>query len=107
MFSWIYTTFLANNANFRLRNENVSTREHDPPLADGTAYFVNGQPYQKWMDQNAMQEEMPTCSGFATVHLANIKNAKGLRVSGVAGVCCARHSCLRPNGLGDLRRGEK
>lgn len=105
--SWIYTAYLANDANFRLRNENVSTEARDPPLGDGFTYFTPRQPYFRWLSKHATQEDAPNCSGFQAYHLANIKNAKGLRVSGVTGVCCARHGCLRPNGLGDLSKGEK
>nr|GAT46441.1 predicted protein [Mycena chlorophos] len=31
----------------------------------------------------------------------------GLRVSGVGGCVCTRHECVRPNGLGDLQKGER
>lgn len=61
----------------------------------------------RWLAKHASQEDAPNCSGFQAYHLANLKNAKGLRVSGVTGVCCARHGCLLPNGLGDLTKGEK
>lgn len=39
--------------------------------------------------------------------LANLKNVKGLRTSGVAGICCARHGLWRKNGMGDLQVGER
>ena len=39
--------------------------------------------------------------------LANLKQAKGLNATGVVGVACSRHEVWRPNGLGDLQRGER
>lgn len=39
--------------------------------------------------------------------LANAKRVKGLRATGVGGVTCARHNMWRPNGFGDLQRGER
>lgn len=50
---------------------------------------------------------MSSCSGFAAMFLANLKNVKGLRTSGVAGICCARHGLWRKNGMGDLQVGER
>jgi hypothetical protein len=41
------------------------------------------------------------------MHLANLKGIKGHRTSGVGGVCCARQEFWRPNGLGDLQKGER
>ena len=39
--------------------------------------------------------------------LANLKQARGLNATGVVGVACSRHEMWRPNGLGDLQRGER
>lgn len=51
--------------------------------------------------------QISTCSGFAAIHLANLKGIRGHRTSGVGGVCCARQDCWRPNGMGDLQKGER
>lgn len=39
--------------------------------------------------------------------LANLKKAKGLNATGIVGVACSRHELWRPNGMGDLQRGER
>lgn len=39
--------------------------------------------------------------------LVNLKKAKGLNATGVVGVACSRHELWRPNGMGDLQRGER
>ena len=50
---------------------------------------------------------MSTCSGLAALDLANSRNSKGLRVTGVGASVCARQGCIRPLGLGDLQKGER
>ncbi|KAF8907161.1 hypothetical protein CPB85DRAFT_1223639 [Mucidula mucida] len=104
---FIYILFLAIDANFRLRNAVVSTAERDPPLGDGWAFFVEQAPYNEHVRSFVSQEDMATCSGFKATFLADLKNAKGLRTTGIAGVTCSRHGVWRPNGMGDLQRGER
>jgi hypothetical protein len=48
-----------------------------------------------------------TCIAFAALLQKDTRLTTGLRVSGVGGVVCARHECMRPNGLGDLQKGER
>ncbi|KAF8903392.1 hypothetical protein CPB85DRAFT_1377090 [Mucidula mucida] len=104
---FIYTLFLAIDANFRLRNAIVSTTDRDPPLGDGWAFFIEQAPYQEHIRSFVSQDDMASCSGFKATFLADLKNAKGLRTTGVAGVTCSRHGVWRPNGMGDLQRGER
>ncbi len=61
---FIYILFLAIDANFRLRNAVVSTTEQDPPLGDGSAYFVEQAPYNAHICTFVSQEDMISCSGF-------------------------------------------
>ena len=37
---------------------------------------------------------------------ANSKKSEGLRAMGVGAVICAHHEMYRPNGMGDLQKGE-
>lgn len=92
-------------------------------MQPGWAYMVDHRPYLDHVKKAATQDEVrmsfcwvdciltaaqiSTCAGFAAIHLANLKGIKGHRTSGVGGVCCARHGCWRPNGLGDLQVGER
>ncbi|THU88373.1 hypothetical protein K435DRAFT_866334 [Dendrothele bispora CBS 962.96] len=78
-----------------------------PTLGDGWAYLVPSESYKEHLSTHTKEEDMSNCSGFAAMFLANLKNVKGLRVSGVGGVCCGRHRVWRGNGLGDLQRGER
>ncbi|KAI0348829.1 hypothetical protein OH77DRAFT_1550647, partial [Trametes cingulata] len=52
------------------------------------------------------QDDVRTCSGFAALLNALTRNSKGLRSTGVVAVSC-RHELFRPNGLGDLQKGER
>ncbi|KAF9003812.1 hypothetical protein BDZ89DRAFT_1145888 [Hymenopellis radicata] len=89
--SFIYQLFIGLDANFRLRNRLVSTHERDPSLADGMAYFVPRAEYVSHIRNFINQNEMSSCSGFQAMFLANLKNTKGLRTTGVVGVTCGRH----------------
>jgi Kyakuja-Dileera-Zisupton transposase len=51
--------------------------------------------------------QISTCIAFAALTQKDTRNTAGLRVSGVGGCVCARHECMRPNGLGDLQKGER
>ncbi|KAF9024541.1 hypothetical protein BDZ89DRAFT_954630 [Hymenopellis radicata] len=102
-----FRLFTAQDANFRARNAIVSTPERDPPLGDGLTHFTTQAPYEAHIRAFVNQEDMSSCSGFQAMFLANLKNVRGLRTTGVAGVTCARHGVWMPNGIGDLQRGER
>ncbi|KAF8145909.1 hypothetical protein K438DRAFT_1629288, partial [Mycena galopus ATCC 62051] len=102
-----YFLFLSKDANFKLINRNVSTEACDPIVDDGAGYFCNNAEYAEHIRKNVDEQEISSCSGFQAMFLANAKRIKGLRVTGVAGVTCARHNMWRPNGLGNLQMGER
>ncbi|KAJ7017144.1 hypothetical protein C8F04DRAFT_979867 [Mycena alexandri] len=102
-----YYLFLAGDANFKMINRNVSTEARDPVVDDGTAYFCNRAEYSKHIRKHVDEEEMSSCSGFQAMFLANARRIKGLRVSGIGGITCARHNMWRANGVGDLQAGER
>ncbi|KAJ7473901.1 hypothetical protein B0H11DRAFT_1918709 [Mycena galericulata] len=102
-----YFLMLSQDANFKLINRNVSTEEKDPVVDDGAGYFANRTEYAEHIRKHVDEEEISSCSGFQAMFLANAKRVKGLRVTGVGGVTCARHNMWRPNGIGDLQVGER
>ncbi|KAF9018828.1 hypothetical protein BDZ89DRAFT_959732 [Hymenopellis radicata] len=104
---FLYRLLLAVDANFRARNAVVSTPERDPPLADGIAHFIPSLPYQAHIRSHVNEDDMAACSGFKAMFLANSKNIRGLRTTGIVGVTCSRHGLWRANGMGDLQRGER
>ncbi|KAF9072844.1 hypothetical protein BDP27DRAFT_1216848, partial [Rhodocollybia butyracea] len=104
---YLFYKFVAVDANFRLRNKLVSTHAKNPTLGDGFAYFVPYSDYIDWVKKFVDQTEISSCSGFAAIFLANLKNIKGLQTTGVGGCCCGRHGFWLPNGIGDLQKGER
>jgi hypothetical protein len=49
-----------------------------------------------------------TCSSHNAVNMAETRfKSQGLAATGVGTVDCARHNMKRPNGVGDLQKGEK
>ncbi len=105
--SWLYTLYIALDANYCARNAVVSTDERDPPLSDGWGYFVEKGPYMEHLRKFISQEEISTCSRFAATFLANIKNVRGLRMTRVVGCTCARHGVWRKRGFRNLQHGER
>ncbi|KAJ7030300.1 hypothetical protein C8F04DRAFT_961867 [Mycena alexandri] len=102
-----YFLFLGSDANFKMINRNVSSEARDPVVDDGTGYFCNRADYSAHIRKHVDEEEISSCSGFQAMFLANAKRVKGLRVTGIGGITCARHNMWRANGIGDLQIGER
>ncbi|KIL56864.1 hypothetical protein M378DRAFT_188510 [Amanita muscaria Koide BX008] len=106
--SWLYTLFLALDANFRLSRKGVSSKERDPCLTQGNGYFVKETDFLDHLESHKGQRQMPsTCVSHDAVNNADTKDARGLVVTGIGTVDCARHDMKRPNGVGDLQKGER
>ncbi|KLO05066.1 hypothetical protein SCHPADRAFT_794115, partial [Schizopora paradoxa] len=100
------TLFLMLDANFRLRSKDRKIR-NDAPLGSGLSYIVNLILYYDYLQQCGPQTEMNICdSGLHAVDHANLRGSAEYRASGV-GACQCRHMLVRPNGVGDLQRGER
>ncbi|KAF8131729.1 hypothetical protein K438DRAFT_1911926 [Mycena galopus ATCC 62051] len=104
--AWIYRLLVSEDANFKMKGRDCSSREKDPTLGPGWAYMVASDTYLKHLIKYVEQDEISHCVSFAALWSANNKRAKGLRASGVGSVSCSRHEMFRPLGTGDLQRGE-
>ncbi|KAJ7843814.1 hypothetical protein B0H13DRAFT_1909206 [Mycena leptocephala] len=106
LYRFLYFLYLAQDANFRLSNRNVSSEEADPILGDGFGYFCKREGddgYKAHIAKHVDQKEISTCSGFQAMFLADAKRVKGLRTTGIGGVTCSRHNMWQANGMGDLQ----
>ncbi|KAJ6512421.1 hypothetical protein C8R45DRAFT_1206552 [Mycena sanguinolenta] len=106
-YQFLYMLILAVDANFRLKNRMRATEIDDPSLGPGWGYFVEPRRYQHHLRKYVGEKDISTCIAFAALLQKDTRLTTGLRVSGVGGVVCARHECMRPNGLGDLQKGER
>lgn len=122
-FRWLYSYFLAVDANFRLKLKNRGVS--DPEIGSGWSYFVESQQYSKHISRNHIETEVNLftspilpipltffqavgCgSDFHAVSQANSKSSKDYISSGVVACVCARHCLVQKNGVGDLQRGER
>ncbi|KAJ7765189.1 hypothetical protein B0H16DRAFT_1454369 [Mycena metata] len=107
---FLYCLFLAQDANFRLSNRNVSSEVADPIIGDGLGYFCKREGddgYKVHIAKHVKEGEVSNCSGFQAMFMANTRHVKGLRSSGVGGVTYSRHNMWMPNGMGDLQVGER
>ncbi|KAG2108875.1 hypothetical protein DEU56DRAFT_874521 [Suillus clintonianus] len=114
---WLYAIFVAIDANFRLKRRDVSNEDVDPSLSKGWAYFMEEKGYKTFLAQHLGDEQEPmlihttlqksSCSNHNAVNMADTKLSQGLAATGVGTIDCARHNMKRPNGVGDLQKGEK
>ncbi|KAJ7509953.1 hypothetical protein B0H11DRAFT_2215787 [Mycena galericulata] len=106
-YRFLYMLLLAVDANFRLKNRMRANEVDDPPLGPGWSYFVEGLRYKRHLKNYIAEKDASTCIAFAALLQKDTRASTGLRASGVGGCVCARHECVRPNGLGDLQKGER
>ncbi|KAE9394197.1 hypothetical protein BT96DRAFT_958865 [Gymnopus androsaceus JB14] len=102
----LYALRVAMDANFRLKEQLVSSHSRDPGLNDGKGYFVQREPYEKYILSLASEDDISTCIGFQAIIKATMRFSKGLRYTGVGAVGCARGEMWLPNGAGNLQKGE-
>ncbi|KAF7971009.1 hypothetical protein HWV62_22275 [Athelia sp. TMB] len=103
---WLYALIICMDACFRLQNRSRSSDAKDPTLGPGWATFIDDAPYHEHLKNYIHKDEISSCAGFAAIFLANLKRTTAVRTTGVGGVLCSRHELWRPNGLGDLQKGE-
>ncbi|KAL0575102.1 hypothetical protein V5O48_006852 [Marasmius crinis-equi] len=106
---FLYRLCLCLDANFRLKEQVVSSHSRDPALCDGQGYFVGRKRYEEWIEENKKREdsedEISNCVPFAALAKQTTKFSKGLRYTGVAGVVCSRSDMLVK--IGNLNKGER
>ena len=122
---WLYSQFLAEDANIRQKAQARSNIHKDPPLGPGFGTFVENEAYIEhiatapnknevlitflfWSTPHLMKwMQISHCVGFAAMWNANSKKSEGLQATGIGAVICARHAVYMPNGMGDLQKGEQ
>ncbi len=110
------------DANFRLKSKQRNLV--DPPLGGGLAYYVENEEYMSYVGARGAQTEVRyhqiadaildlnylqinVCdSGLHAIDHANTRGGSAYAASGV-GACQCRHMLVKPNGVGDLQKGEK
>ncbi|KAK7052398.1 CxC2 domain-containing protein [Favolaschia claudopus] len=106
-FQFLYMLIVAMDANFHMRHRLRANEREDPPLGDGWAYMVEEAPYHEHLRSYVGEEDVSTCVAFQALLQKDTRSTTGLRSSGVGGVVCARHESVRPQGVGDLQKGER
>ncbi|KAJ7653994.1 hypothetical protein DFH06DRAFT_1330093 [Mycena polygramma] len=104
---FLYALFLAIDANFRLKRKDVSSEEKDPGFGNGWAFFGEVKAYMAYLDKYwDDKQERSTCVAHDAVDKPD-RESLGTASSGIGTVDCARHNMKRPNGVGDLQKGER
>ena len=88
---------------------NVSTNDRDPGLNNGCAFVVNETEFQDYLREYGedIAEEKSNCHNHDAIKSALMRRHTGTAANGVGTVECARHDMKRPNGVGDLQKGER
>ncbi|KAJ7734395.1 hypothetical protein B0H14DRAFT_2408793 [Mycena olivaceomarginata] len=104
---FLYALFLLSTPIFRMKRKDVSTEADDPSLGDGIAFFSHVEEYMKHVEEHwDTEQEKSTCVAHDAVDEPE-RDAYGTAASGIGTVDCARHNMKRPNGVGDLQKGER
>ncbi|KAJ7715461.1 hypothetical protein B0H16DRAFT_1667065 [Mycena metata] len=106
-FKFLYMLILAMDANFRLKNRMRKNERDDPTFGPGWGYMVAERRYKKHLRKYVAEKDVSSCIAFAALLQKDTRMTTGLRVSGVGAVVCARHEVVRPQGVGDLQKGER
>ncbi|KAK0456981.1 hypothetical protein EV421DRAFT_1887058 [Armillaria borealis] len=95
------------DANFRLKNQMVSSYSRDPGLGIGWAYLTAREPYEAYVRTRATDADISTCVEFSAMKKSNTKFSKGLRYTGVVAVSCGRSEMVLPTCVGNMSKGER
>ncbi|KAK6967162.1 CxC2 domain-containing protein [Favolaschia claudopus] len=106
-FQYLFIMVVAMDANYRMRNRLRANEKDDPPLGSGWGYLVEESKYHEHLRGYVGEEDVSTCVAFQALLQKDTRVTTGLRCSGIGGVVCARHEVVRPQGLGDLQKGER
>ncbi|KAJ7232604.1 hypothetical protein B0H12DRAFT_1239590 [Mycena haematopus] len=91
-----------------ISDDTAAAREHDDPsFGPGWGYLVEEGGYKEHLRGYVGEDDVSTCIAFVALMQKDTRMTTGLRASGVGGVVCARHELVRPQGLGDLQKGER
>lgn len=106
---WLDALFLAIDANFRLRRNDISSILASPGFNQGIAYIVNDASFRIFLVtwEKNIHEDKSTCNNYDAIKSAASRRGKGLAVTGMGMVQCNRHDMKRPNCCGDLHFGER
>ncbi|KAJ2929114.1 hypothetical protein H1R20_g7980, partial [Candolleomyces eurysporus] len=106
---WLHALFLAIDANFQLTRKVVLDDQRDPGLNCGYAYIVEEQQFKEYLSLFGDQilDDKSTCNNHDAIKSASIRGGKGFAASGLGTVQCSRHDMKRPNGSGDMQKGER
>ncbi|KAG6913835.1 hypothetical protein DXG01_004024 [Tephrocybe rancida] len=104
---FLYAFILCMDANFRLKNQLVSSFSADPGLGIGWAYMMPLKTYKAYVLSQANAQDISTCVGFSALAKANTKFSKGLQYTGVGAVTCGWSEMFLPCGVGNLQKGER
>lgn len=106
--SWLYQLFIGINANFCLKQYDISSDGLDPGLNRGCAYFVEDTTYRGHLVTHNKNEpaEKSSCNNHKAVKLSNMRGSTCTAASGIGTVECVCHDMKWPCSVENLQKGE-
>lgn len=100
--------FLAIDANFHLKQLNVSNNVRDLGLNHGYAYLGDEEKFKDYLAKydDQVLNDVSKCNNHDTIKSASMCGGKGMAAMGVGTIKCSRHDIKRPVSVGDLQKGE-
>ncbi|KAJ7712961.1 hypothetical protein DFH07DRAFT_974842 [Mycena maculata] len=106
-YAFLYMLIIALDANFKLKSRIRANAHDDPLLGPGWESFVEPTVYKEHLRSYVAEKDVSSCIAFAALLQKDSRAVAGLCCTGVGGCVCAWHECVRPNGIGDLQKGER
>ncbi|KAJ7032307.1 hypothetical protein C8F04DRAFT_1262054 [Mycena alexandri] len=95
---YLYACFVAIDANFRMKRKQVSSEESDPGLNNGAMFFSEVKRYMEHVGEHWETEQ----------EMRLPRRCQSARQGSTGyGFIGHRHNMKRPNGVGDLQKGER
>jgi hypothetical protein len=106
---WLNMLFLAINANFRLKQLNVSDNLRDPRLNHGYAYLIDEEKFKDYLAkyEDQVPNDVSKCNNHDAIKSASMRRGKGTAAMGVGTIECSRHDMKRPVSVSGLQKGER
>ena len=88
---WLYALFVGIDANFRLKQMNVSTDARDPGLNHGYAYLVERESFEKYLDKygEKIPDDKSSCNNHDAIKSASMRGGKATAASGLGQLSAA------------------
>lgn len=103
---WIFMRQITGDGNFSQVHRILPGSGDDAWLADGHSFMTNRERYRAHLNIAIEYKQDPTCNEHHA-HNDQQKHIRGLDVTGIGAIACARHGAYCPSSVVDFQKGER